>query len=179
MFEVLMRKIFLIAVVAVALSATHSLAHTAQPASPSRQAAAQGDTPQDLAARVPPPKASDVKSIDSLLAAVYDVISGPAGTRDWNRFRSLFVPEARLTSTVKRSNPTSGAVRFLTVEAFVWQAGAYFSEHPFYESAIVNRVRRFGNIADVFSSYESRNAPGEKPFTRGINSMQFFYDGSR
>jgi hypothetical protein len=133
--------------------------------------------PQDLSARVPPTKPEDVKSLDGILAAIYDVISGPAGDRDWNRFRSLFVPEGRLTSTTK--NAASSSVRLLTVDDYVQRAGKYFTTHGFFETAIVNRVERFGNIAQVFSSYESRNAAGEKPFVRGINSIQLFYDGSR
>ena len=34
---------------------------------------------------------ADVASIDAIMRAVYEVISGPAGQkRDWNRMRSLF-----------------------------------------------------------------------------------------
>jgi hypothetical protein len=131
----------------------------------------------DLSSRVPPAKTEDVKSIDAILRAVYDVISGPAGARDWNRFHALCVPEARLTSTTKSA--ASSAPRLLTVDEYIQHAEKYFTTHAFYESAIVNRVQRFGNIAQVFSSYESRNAPNEKPFARGINSIQLFYDGSR
>jgi hypothetical protein len=131
----------------------------------------------DLSSHVPPANPADVQSLDAILAAVYDVISGPAGPRDWNRFRSLFVPEGRLTSTAK--NPGASAVRLLTVDGYIERAGKYFTTHAFYESAIVNRVQRFGGIAQVFSSYESRNAPNEKPFTRGVNSIQLFHDGSR
>ena len=158
------------------------LALTSTPAqqSPKPQSAAappQPAPPQDLSARVPPAKPEDVKSLDAILAAIYDVISGPPGDRDWNRFRSLFVPEARLTSTTK--NAASSSVRLLTVDDYVQRAGKYFTTHAFFETAIVNRVERFGNIAQVFSSYESRNAATEKPFVRGINSIQLFYDGSR
>ena len=117
-----------------------------------------------------------MKSLDSILIAIYDVISGPAGDRDWNRFRSLFVPEARLTSATRRAN---GPVRLLDVEGYARGAGSYFKTHAFYESAIVNQVQKFGRIAQVFSSYESRNAPNEKPFARGINSVQLFNDGTR
>jgi hypothetical protein len=131
----------------------------------------------DLSSRVPPAKTEDVISIDAILRAVYDVISGPAGARDWNRFQALCVPEARLTSTTKSA--ASSAPRLLTVNEYIQHAEKYFTTHAFYESAIVNRVQRFGNIAQVFSSYESRNAPNEKPFARGINSIQLFYDGSR
>jgi hypothetical protein len=135
--------------------------------------------PPTLASRVPAPKPDDVKSVDAIMHAVYDVISGPAGDRDWNRFRSLFVPEARLTSAVAPRKPGDSAIRLLTVDDYVSKAGSYFKTSAFYESAIVNRVQTFGNITQVFSSYGSRHAPGEKPFTRGINSMQLFYDGSR
>jgi hypothetical protein len=133
--------------------------------------------PLDLASRVPPPKPDDVKSLDAILRAIYDVISGPAGERDWNRLRSLCVPEARFTSTTKSA--ASSAPRLLTIDDYIRRAGKFFATHGFYESAIVNRVQRFGNIAQVFSSYESRNAPNEKPFARGINSIQLFYDGQR
>jgi hypothetical protein len=133
--------------------------------------------PPDLASRVPAAKTADVDSVDHIMFAIYDVISGPPGERDWNRFRSLFVPEGRLTSTVKREG--SDSIRLLTVEEYVNGAGKYFLTNGFFESAIVNKVQRFGNIAQVFSSYESRHAASDKPFTRGINSMQLFFDGKR
>ena len=133
-------------------------------------------TAQDLSARVPPAKPGDVKSLDSILVAIYDVISGPAGNRDWNRFRSLFAPEARLTSAQKNKD---GSIFLENVEGYVQGAGDYFKTHGFYEKSVVNRVDKFGNIAQVFSSYESRNAPNEKPFARGINSIQLFNDGTR
>ena len=131
---------------------------------------------QSLSARVPAPRPDDVKSLDSILKAIYDVISGPAGDRDWNRFRSLFVPEARLTSATRRDN---GPVLLFSVEDYARGAGGYFKTHPFYESAIANRIQKFGNIAQVFSSYASRIAPNEQPFARGVNSIQLFHDGNR
>jgi hypothetical protein len=159
-----------------------AVAFAQQPSSPQpqqRPSASQQPTPptQDLASRVPAAKPADVQSLDAILHAIYDVISGPAGERDWNRFRSLFIPGARFTSTTKIS--ADSPARLLDVDGFVHAAGDYFKANPFYESAIVDRVQRFGNIAQVFSSYESRNAPSEKPFTRGINSIQLFHDGSR
>ena len=38
----------------------------------------------------------DVDTVDHLIASLYDVVSGPAGQRDWDRFRSLFVPDGRI-----------------------------------------------------------------------------------
>src|SRR5260370_17664368 len=57
--------------------------------------------PPDPPTQVPAPKPEDVKSTDSILSAVYSVISGPAGDRDSNRFRSLFLPVAILPSPSK------------------------------------------------------------------------------
>ncbi len=160
--------------VAVALIAAPLAAAAAAPA-----AQAQIVSAKDLAARVPAAKPEDVQSIDAVMHAIYDVISGPAGERDWSRFRSLFVPEARLTAAAFDKKTSAISVHLMTVDDYVKGAGDYFTKNGFFEKAIVNKVQRFGNIAQVFSSYESRHAADEKPFTRGINSMQLFFDGSR
>ena len=146
------------------------------PAPPPQQT--QPTPPQDFSAQVPAPKPDDVKSIDSILAAVYNVISGPAGERDWNRFRSLFLPGATLTSAGK-DREGNIHVRPRTVEGYVTGAGGYFAQHGFFENPIVSRVQTFGNVAQVFCSYESRGAAGAAPFARGINSFQLAHDGKR
>lgn len=140
----------------------------------------QGPPPAatDLSTKVPPPRPDDVKSIDNIIAALYSVISGPAGERDWNRFRSLFLSQARLTSATKKPDGT-WRIHPMGVEDYVKGGGDYFAQHAFFESPIVNRVQTFGNVSQVFSSYESRHASGEAPFTRGINGIQLLYDGSR
>ena len=148
----------------------------ASPATPQPQT--QPKPPQEPSAQVPAPKPDDVKSIDSILAALYNVISGPAGERDWNRFRSLFLPGASLTSAGK-DREGNIHVRPRTVEGYVTGAGGYFAQHGFFESPIVSRVQTFGNVAQVFCSYESRGAAGEAPFARGINSIQLVHDGKR
>ncbi len=87
--------------------------------------------PQDPSTQVPAPKPEDVKSTDSILAAVYGVISGPAGDRDWNRFRSLFLPGATLTSAGK-DREGNIHVRPRSVEQYVTGAGGYFAQHGFF-----------------------------------------------
>ncbi len=129
-----------------------------------------------LAAGVPHVRAADFDSIDSLTHAVYDVISGPAGTRDWARFRGLFADGARLIAV--RMTPQGSTLAVMTPDDYVKRAGANFEKNGFYESEVARRVEIFGNIAHVFSTYESRHAPGEKPFARGINSFQLAKDGS-
>ncbi|HZQ91067.1 MAG TPA: hypothetical protein VFA60_04685 [Terriglobales bacterium] len=143
-----------------------------QPAPPPAPAAAP-------AAPKPAPVArpGDVDSIDHIIAALYDVISGPAGSRDWDRLRSLFIPEARLIPTVRR--PDGISYRALTVEEYIARAGANFQQSAFYESEVSRVLEHFGSIAHAFSTYESRHDKAQPPFARGINSIQLFNDGKR
>ena len=130
------------------------------------------------AAVVPAANPKDVESIDAIMAALYNVISGPAGERDWNRFRSLFLPEARMGAVRKKPEGTFSASSF-TPDGYVERAGSYFKGHAFFESELSRKTEQFGQEAHVFSTYESRNAKDEKPFARGINSLQLFNDGKR
>ena len=136
-------------------------------------------TPQSPTA--PQAKTEDVQSIESILAATYDVISGPAGKkRDWDRFRSLFYPGARLIPTGKRSNETEVKARVLTPDDYVERGATSFAQQGFFERGVSNKIDHFANIAHVFSTYESRhNADDAQPFQRGINSFQLVNDGKR
>jgi hypothetical protein len=124
------------------------------------------------------PYPADVASRDAIVAALYDSISGPAGERDWNRFRSLFIPEAQLIASFKKKDGAPG-YKAMTVQGYIDSAGKYFKENGFYEREIARRVESFGAITHIFSTYESRNAPDGKPFERGINSIQLWNDGTR
>ena len=161
-----------------ALAAESAAQKTGSPQAVEMPAQAPMLTAVELAAKVPAAKAEDVRSMDAILAAIYDVISGPAGDRDWNRFRSLFLPEARFTDAGK-TRDGSTVVFSWGVDEFIRDAKTVFAKDPFYEKAIVNKPDVYGNVAQVFSSYESRHAAGEKPFQRGINSIQLFNDGKR
>jgi len=132
----------------------------------------------DLASKVPAAKAEDVNSMDAILRAIYDVISGPVGARNWDRFRSLFLPQARFTQVATAPDGSKSVITW-SVDEFVRDAGEVFSKEPFYEKAMVNRPESFGNITQVFSSYASRHSPADKPFERGINSIQLLNDGKR
>lgn len=122
---------------------------------------------------------ADVATMDSVVASLYEVISGPAGPRNWDRFRSLFAPEARLIATGVR--PTGEVVsRVMTPDDYAQRNGPYFEKNGFFEREVSRRTERFGNIAHLFSTYESRHAKDEvKPFARGINSIQLQNDGKR
>ena len=122
---------------------------------------------------------SDVASVDGIVAALYDTISGPAGkARDWDRLRSLFRNDGRM---VVHSLGKDGAVhtRVMSVEDYITRVTPVFAKEGFYESELARSGEQFGQIAQVFSTYEARHAPADKPFMRGINSIQLVNDGQR
>ena len=127
-----------------------------------------------------PAEAKDVSSPEAIVAAVYDVISGPAAQkRNWDRMRTLFVPDARMIATGKR--PTGEITRrVMSVEDYITNSGPFLEKDGFFEKEIGNKTEQFGNIVHVFSTYESkRTLADEGPFMRGINSFQLWYDGKR
>lgn len=126
------------------------------------------------------PDKKDVSSIDGILAALYDVISGPAGQkRNWERMRTLFIPEGRLIATGKRADGTFGK-RVMSVEDYINNSGPFLEKNGFFESEIGRKTEQFGGVVHVFSTYESKKtATDEKPFMRGINSIQLWNDGVR
>jgi hypothetical protein len=114
------------------------------------------------------------------MAALYDVISGPAGkARDWDRFRSLFLPDGRL-GVIRHAQPAADGkperpddVVFLTPQDYIDRDAPFFQNNGFFERGIANRVEEFGNLISVWSTYESRHSADDpKPFVRGINSLQ-------
>ena len=129
------------------------------------------------------PKAADPKdvgSLDAIMKAIYDVISGEKGKpRDWDRFRSMFHPDGRLIPSGKNAETGVTSAKASTPDEYATRASAAFASSGFFENEIARHVDMYGNIAQVFSTYESRRAPGEKPFARGINSFQLLNDGKR
>ena len=127
---------------------------------------------------VPAAAPADVASIDAIMAALYDVISGPAGKpRDWNRMRSLFVPTARMMPVGPRPDGSNG-MRLLGVNDYVASSGPLLLEKGFQERELARRVEQFGAIAHVFSTYEAK-IEKDGVTMRGINSVQLMHDGKR
>ena len=129
-----------------------------------------------------PADTRDVESIDAIIAATYEVISGPTGQkRDWDRERSLFYPGARIMPTAKvpGRNDVELEPQLLDVEKYIARVEPLLQK-GFYETEVARRTEEFGRIAHVWSTYESRyNLDEPEPFMRGINSFQLFNDGKR
>ncbi len=124
---------------------------------------------------------ADVASIDSIMKAVYDVISGDAGKlRDWDRFRSLFHKDAKLIPSGRNAQTGVTGARFLTPEDYVTRSGPMLEKNGFHERELARKVDQYGNIAQVFSTYHAFKSKDDKePFMRGINSFQLLNDGKR
>ena len=120
----------------------------------------------------------DVESIDALITAFYDTISGPAGPRDWDRERNLCAPTVRLMPSRPKEDG-SHSIEVFDNEGYIASRTPFFLENSFYEREIARRVERFGNIAHVWSTYEARRTPDGEVFLRGINSIQLYFDGDR
>jgi hypothetical protein len=162
------RTTYLFAVPLLAAAFSSAMAQNSTPQTSATPAVTAG-----LAARP-----GDVDSIDHIVSAVYDVISGPAGARDWDRFRSLFHTDGRLVSS-RRNDKGVVLARAMTPDDYAKRAGEYFAKEGFFENSAANRIEVFDHLAHVWSTYESRHAKSEKPFARGINSFQLIHDGTR
>lgn len=129
----------------------------------------------------PAAKPGDVNSIDAIVASLYSVISGPKGQpRDWDRMRSLFIPDGRLIpARIDRDTHRADAI-VLSVDGYIERSSPSMTANGFFERSIHNEVQQFGNIVHVWSTYESRhNADDPQPFARGINSIQLLKSGER
>ena len=121
-----------------------------------------------------------VSSIDSTITNLYAVISGEKGEeRNWELMKYLFHANAKLIPTGQNQEGDFLA-QYMTVDDYISTAGSWLIENGFFEKEIHREVNQFGNIAQVFSTYESfYSEADDKPFMRGINSIQMLYDGSR
>jgi hypothetical protein len=128
----------------------------------------------------PVAKPEDVKSPEAIVNAVYSVISGGKGqSRDWDRMRSLFIPDARLIPASADKDGRTDAI-LLTLDGYIARSNGRMTSTGFFEHSIHNETEQFGNIIQIWSTYESRhNADDAAPFARGINSFQLLKDGDR
>jgi hypothetical protein len=173
----------IVTLAALVLVCTAGTAQEAKPTPPP----APTPIPGSIASHPNWPKANpeDVKSPEAILNAVYSVISGGKGqARDWDRMRSLFIPDAALIPTIS-SPPAPGPAGhadavILGINGYIQRSNARMTADGFFEHSIHNEIEQFGNIVQVWSTYESRHSPDDpKPFARGINSFQLLKDGDR
>lgn len=120
----------------------------------------------------------DVQSVDAIIAALYEVISGdPGAPRDWDRFRNLFKPETRLMPT-RKSPQGELTLAALSPEDYVQMFTTRIST-GFFERELHRVTETYGTVTHAFSSYETKEKKDGPVTNRGINSIQLFFDGKR
>jgi hypothetical protein len=121
---------------------------------------------------------ADVASIDAIIGAYYEVVSGPAGQpADRARDEYLHHPSA-LIGIPTQGDDGRPTLRMISLGQYHDAFGGP-RQQPFYEWELNREVQRFGNVAHVWSTYASSREPGGEIFTRGINSIELFWDGDR
>ena len=130
----------------------------------------------DVPAIAPHPE--DVASVDGIVKAYYDVISGPPGQpRQWSRDRSLYIKDLRFVATgIERGEAYA---RVMDHQEFVDRSDSGFVHNGFFEREIHRVARSYGDILQVWSTYEERRSAHEAVEGRGINALQLFWDGRR
>lgn len=125
----------------------------------------------------------DVESVGAIINALYEVLSGPAGPKDWARERFIMHPTARmmrgLPAGAPAGEPPTPGLAVFSVEQFIEYAKPRLSAEDFYEYETGREVFRFGRLAQVISAFASTRGLDQAPFARGINSIQLWSDGRR
>ncbi len=135
---------------------------------------------QHVPIAVVPAKPEDVSTIEAIVRADYESISGGVGVaRDWSRDLSLFDPHAR--SFVVWKNEKTGALETSTPtpQEYADEVNAFAVQTGFVERETSHEIRRFGNVATVFSAYEGKLSSTGELYTRGVNVYQLYFDGKR
>lgn len=129
-----------------------------------------------------PPEArpEDVASLDAIIGSFYAASSaGPQQARNWDRLHSLFVAEGRFCAARPAAEGGAG-VLIMPVADYIAFNRTYFEKGGFVEREVARRVEEFGNIAQVWSTYETRRrAEDAEPYSRGIYSIQLLKTGPR
>jgi hypothetical protein len=124
------------------------------------------------------PDPADVSTIDGIVKAFYEVISGKAEEpRQWGRDKTLYVPGARFVSMKMQNGKPAASI--MTHEQFVNSMNSFAVKEGFFEREIGRSVKQFGNIAHVLSAYEWETTSDKKERGRGVNSIELYFDGSR
>ena len=68
-------------------------------------------------------------------------------------------------------------MKMMNLDDYARDAAPFFAENDFFEVAVARRTDLFGNMAQIWSTYEARSGLGdERPERRGVNSIQMFRD---
>lgn len=123
-------------------------------------------------------KPEDVGSLDGIIKAFYDVVSGGVGVpRQWSRDKTLYIPEVRFVAMSERNGKIIADV--MTHQEYAEGGNDFLVKEGFVEKEIKRVTQRFGNVAQILSIYEFSTSGERKIKGRGINTINLFFDGKR
>ena len=126
------------------------------------------------------PRPEDVGTLDGIIAAFYDVITGPTGQpRQWARDRTLYIADVKFISIEYRKASGKPLAQVMSHQQYVDSANEEMVRSGFFEREIHRVTQQFGSLAHVFSTYETRLKAAGPVIARGINSIELYYDGVR
>jgi hypothetical protein len=140
----------------------------------------QSKTPVHVDVPVVEARPEDVGSIDGIIKATYETISGGVGVpRQWGRDLTLFDPHSRLLAP--HADPKTGAIRVFndSHQEYVDGGDPIMVKEGFTERELGRVVKQYGNVATVLSSYEGKFASTGKILARGVNIFTLYNDGRR
>jgi len=126
------------------------------------------------------PKPEDVGSIEAIVTADYECISGGVGVaRQWSRDLTLYDPNARFFES--STDPKTHAIKTWTPsqQEYTDATDGQFVKSGFTEHEVAHKIFHYGNVATVLSSYEGRLASSDKLISQGVNVYQLYFDGKR
>jgi len=163
----------IVALSLVLCTATLACAQTASPSKPQTKLSEHPEWPKA--------RPGDVDTIEDTVRAFYRAISAPAGgTLDRERLHSLFVSDARIVVGLPARGERAADVIFMTVDEYADRSHAATAAKGFFDRNVANHTQRFGVMAQVYSTYESRSRPEDKSaMARGIKSFELLNSAGR
>lgn len=121
---------------------------------------------------------NDVKSINGIITAVYDVISGPAGQRNWARLKYLCLPNVSFIS-IKRDAQGNETYFNGSIDEYIATIDPLLGARAYYEVEIGRTIHQSDNIAQVFSTFNSTLFESVPLNKRGVNCFNLIYYKNR
>lgn len=128
------------------------------------------------------PLPADVASPEAIVLATYAAIERAPGEHyDWDRFYSLFLPQATLIPNTEQRGGNfvvhTPADFAALVDSFTVVGGP--NDKGFAEEQIHYVLHRYGDVAQVFSTYQKHFWDDDNILGRGLNSFQLVYNNGR
>ncbi len=124
------------------------------------------------------PDPADVETLDGIIDAYYEVVSGPAGSIP-DRARDLYIHIEDAPVIIMNEDAEGNIVaNKMNISEFHDRMGGA-RQSGFFEVEIHRETQQYGAMTHIWSTYEWRTTEDGPVGGRGINSIQLYHDGSR